>query len=397
MKLSLHRKEGGTGSPIGFDLANIWLALLLVLSLLPIFGGCRRDETKVARAEPPVPVRVAVVEAREVPRNLQALGTVQALRSVGVKSQVDGVIDKIHFAEGESVQTGDLLVTLDQRPFKNSLDMASAELLNARAVATQAEADLDRYQGLLQQEAVSKEQYSQIATNVDKARATVQSRAAAAANAELQLQYTEIRAPIDGRTGQLNLHEGALVKANDASVAIVSINQLSPIAVAFAVPETQLDAVREALQQGPIEVTVVGRNESSQPVVGRLDFFDNAADPTTGTILLKAVFDNPQNALWPGRFVDVTMNLGGDAQQLVVPITAVQIGQQGVQAYVVTASQTVELRKITVGRTFGDNIVVASGLKAGETVVSDGQLRLVDGSRIEVRPGTAEAREKGHP
>jgi multidrug efflux system membrane fusion protein len=318
-----------------------------------------------------------------LPLTQVSIGAVQAQRSVAVKSQVDGVIQEIKFREGDEVKAGDLLVTLDRRPFENALRMARADLANARAEEAHARNDAERYQRLDQQEAVSKETYAQLVTKAETTQAQVQAKEAAVANAELQLGYTEIRAPIAGRTGQRTLHEGALVKSNDSSVALVTINQIAPISVAYSVPESTLAALRAALAAGPVAVKCLIHDGQSKTVEGRLDFVDNAVDQTTGTLMLKAIFDNQDHTLWPGQFVDVTTQLGVEAGVLLVPIGAVQVGQQGAQVFVVKPDQTVELHPVQTGRTADGFTVIRDGVREGETVVTDGQLRLVPGSRVE--------------
>src|SRR5688500_4732670 len=281
-------------------------SLLLVAGTL-LLAGCKPSSAtpKAAGGPPPVPVQTAVAQQLDVPRVIQSVGVVQALRTVAVKSQVDGMIAEIHFREGDEVKAGALLVTLDRRPFENSLRIARADLANVRAESAKAAADLERYQRLDQQEAISKEQFAQLTTKAETTRALVQAKEAAVANAELLLSYTQIRAPIAGRTGQLILHEGALVKANDVNQSIVTLNQLSPIAAAFAVPERALNDIRTALQRGDALVTVADQSAGISRSDGRVSFFDNAVDPTTGTITLKATFENADHALWPGQFVQV--------------------------------------------------------------------------------------------
>lgn len=363
------------------------VTLLLSAALLPaLFSGCKPGAggpgARTAGA-PAVPVQVAVVAREDVPRQVESIGAAQALRSVAVKSQVDGVIAAVHFREGDEVKAGDLLVTLDRRPYENSLRMAQASLANARAEADQAQADETRYQRLNQEDAISKEQYAQLVTKVETTRAAVQEQEAAVANARLQLGYTEIKAPIAGRTGQLLLHEGALVKANDNASSIVTLNQITPIAVAYAVPATALPAIRAAQAAGAIAVHASDRNTGLELSDGQLVFIDNAVDASTGTITLKASFPNANHALWPGQFVNIVTQTGVDRAALVVPSTAILTGQHGATAYVLKGDHTVELREVKVQRVDGDRTLVAGGLEAGETVVTDGQLRLVPGARAE--------------
>lgn len=366
-----------------------WFTELAALSTaaiaVSVFAGCGGSSAKGGGAPAAVPVQTAEAQQQDVPRRVQSIGTVQALRAVTVKSQVDGVIAQVQFKEGQDVKAGDLLVTLDRRPFENSLRSARADLATARAQAEQAQADLDRYQQLNQQAAISKEEYVQYLTRAATTKAQVQAKEAAVANAELQLGYTEIRAPIAGRTGQRLLHEGALVKANDNNFPLVTINQLAPIAVTYAVPEAALDEIRGALADGQAKVTVTERNTGITRENGTLEFVDNTVDPTTGMVTLKAVFPNDDRALWPGRFVYVVTQVGVDHGAIVVPSTAVQNSQNGSTVYVVKPDATVDLRNVKVTRTAGDTTLLSDGVKAGETVVTDGQLRLLPGMKAEAR------------
>ena len=359
-----------------------WLTISAAV-LLTLLAGCDRASANKSAAVPAVPVQVAVAVQQDVPRRVDAIGTVQALRTVSVKSQVDGIVAQLNFKEGDDVKVGDLLVTLDRRPFENAVLQARAALANARAQATQADADAERYSHLDQQSAISKEALAQYETKAEMARADVQAKEAALANADLQLGYTQIHATIAGRTGQRLLHEGALVKANDNSFTLVTINQLAPVAVTYAVPERALDEIRTAFAAGQVTVAVTDRNTGVKRENGRLEFIDNTIDATTGMITLKAVFANEDQALWPGRFVYVVTQTGVDVGAVVVPSTAVLNSQNGSTVYVLKPDQTVEFRPVKVARTAGDNTLLAAGVAAGETVVTDGQLRLLPGMKAE--------------
>jgi multidrug efflux system membrane fusion protein len=361
-------------------------AAMVLLAAAVLTAGCgRAGGAADSAAAPTVPVQIGRVVRRTLPLKQTAIGAVQTLRSVAVKSQVDGVIDSIHFREGSDVNAGDLLVTLDRRPFVNALRMARADLANAQAQAANAQVEAERYQRLDQQQAISKEQLAELLTTVETTKAQVQAKEAAVANAELQLSYTEIRAPIGGRTGQLGLHEGSLVKANDNSFTLVTINQLAPIAVAYAVPETTLTRLRAARAAGPVTVQATTHDNPPRISLGQLEFVDNTVDPSTGMILLKGVFANTDHALWPGESVDVATLLGTDENVLLVPAAAVQTGQDSSQVYVVKPDKTVELRPVRTGRSAEGFTIIRSGLQDGETVVTDGQLRLVPGARVEVK------------
>jgi multidrug efflux system membrane fusion protein len=362
----------------------ISVASLAVLAALAV-AGCNRSAGPKVAAPPPVPVQIAVATREDVPRRIESIGAVQALRTVAIKSQVDGIVAQVHFREGDEVKAGDLLVTLDRRPLENSLRIARADLVNARAEAAKADSDLVRYQRLDQQDAISKEQFALLTTKGETTKAILQAKEAAVANAELLFGYTEIRAPISGRTGQRLLHEGALVKANDNAFSLVTINQLAPIAVTYSVPENALDEIRQALAERRATVAVTEHASGLKRDDGRLEFVDNAVDATTGMITLKAVFPNTDKALWPGRFVTVVTQVGLDREATVVPSTAVQTSQNGSTSYVVKTDQTVELRTVKVARVAGDFSLIADGVKPGETVVTDGQLRLLPGAKIEAK------------
>jgi multidrug efflux system membrane fusion protein len=351
-----------------------------------VLAGCNRGEEAKAGAPPPVPVQMAQAVQQDMPRIIESIGNVQSIRSVAIKSQVDGIIAEIHFHEGDEVKVGDLLVSLDRRPFENSLRIARADLANARAEATQAAADAERYTHLDQSAAISKEQFAQILTKAETTKALVLAKEAAVANADLQFGYSEIRAPIAGRTGQLVLHEGALVKANDVNQSILSINQLAPISVAYSVPEDALGAIRAALAAQRSAVTVMESTTSTRPLAdGKLEFVDNAVDPATATITLKAVFDNADHALWPGQFVHVHTQVDVDRGVVVIPSSAVQTSQKGSQVFVVKPDRSVELRAVKIARAADDSTIIAEGVRGGETVVTDGQLRLVPGAQVEAR------------
>ncbi len=353
-------------------------------ALVLVVAGCGRETRAPAGAV--VPVQTAPVVRRTVPLVQDSVGTVQALRLVAVRAQVDGVVRAIHFQEGQAVAAGDLLVTLDPRPFAHALAMARAQLAAAQAELTTARQDATRYRQLDSKAVVSAEQLNQFINREATACAQVQAQEAAVAEAELRLSYAEIRAPLAGRTGQRLLHEGALVKANDANGTLVTIQQIAPIAVAYGVPERVLGTLQAAQAAGPIVVTCTTHDTTPRTVQGVLEFVDNTVDPTTGMVLLKAVFANADQALWPGRFVEVRTALGGAADALVVPAAAVMAGQKGSQIFVVKPDQTVELRPVQPGRSVEGFTIVNEVVRAGELVVVDGQLRLVPGARVEAKP-----------
>jgi len=359
------------------------LAVFALAGAALFAAGCSRSSSGAGRGPGAIPVQIGRATTQTVPITQTAIGAVQSLRTVTIKSQVDGILAQVHFKEGADVAAGDPLVTIDRRPYENNLRSARADLANARAQAEHARVESERYQRLDQQQAISKEQLAQLLTDAESTQAQVQVREAAVANAELQLGYTGITAPIAGRTGQLNLHEGALVKANDSGSSLVTINQLAPIAVAYSVPEASLASLHAAMAAGSVAVTASPHDGVGKPVEGRLDFIDNAVDGATGTILLKAVFANTDHALWPGEFVDIVTRLGEETNVVVVPSSAVKTGQRGSQVFVMKPDRTVDLRDVQTGLTANGLTVIHSGVKTGETVVTDGQLRLVPGAKVE--------------
>jgi membrane fusion protein, multidrug efflux system len=362
------------------------LAIVGVLS-----PGCSRSkpqaETGFMRG--PVPVLVAQVVQKTVPIQLRAIGTVEAYSTVSVKSQIDGYIAAVHFHEGQDVRRGDLLVQIDPRPYEAALNQAEANLARDRAQLLQANTDERRYGYLLRQGVGSRQQYDQAHANAAALHATVMADEAAVQTAEINLGYTKIYSPIDGRTGALILHPGNLVKANDASGIIVVINQIKPIYVDFYLPERNLAEVRQYMtgHQLAVEAAPKGGPSAAGPEFGTLSFIDNAVNANTGTFELKGLFPNQQARLWPGQFVNATLTLSERPDAIVVPAQAVQTGQDGSFVFVVGHDMSVEPRPVVVGDSLEGQTIVQSGLKPGETVVTDGQLRLFPGARVKIKGG----------
>ncbi len=335
----------------------------------------------------PVPVLVAQAVERTVPIQLKAIGTVEAYSTVSVRSQIDGEIAEIHFREGDDVKKGDLLVTIDPRPFQAALRQAEANLARDRAQLAQAVNDEKRYGYLLEQGVGSREQYDQAHATAEALRGTMMADRAAVQTAQINLGYTEIRSPIDGRAGNLMLHAGNLVKANDAGSAIVVINQIRPIYVDFNVPEKDLGQVRDAMNGHQLAVTARPRSRQADVATeeGRLTFIDNTVNATTGTFELKGLFSNQAERLWPGQFVDVTLTLSEMPDTILVPSQAVQTGQDGSFVFVVAHDLSAQPRPVVVGDSLDGQTVIKRGIKAGETVVTDGQLRLFPGAKVKVK------------
>lgn len=336
---------------------------------------------------PPAPVVVAAAQTATVPVTLAVIGNVQAYSAVAVKSQVDGQIREVHFREGQSVRKGDLLFTLDQRPYEAALRQAEANLAKDKALLDKARADLARLETLVAKDFTSRANYDTARANVASLEATIKADDALVEQARLKLEYTKIAAPIDGRVGSILINAGNLVKANDtAAGTLVTINQVRPIYVQFSVPESHLSEIRARMAAGKITVKAQVPQEDRVAAEGTLTFINNAVDTATGTILLKATFANDDDRLVPGQFVNVSVELAVIAEAVVVPPAAVQVGQRGNYVFVVKADNTVELRLVRAGIRTAHSVVIEDGLKPGERVVTEGQLRLRPGARVTVRP-----------
>jgi multidrug efflux system membrane fusion protein len=414
--------------------------IALIVAIASLAGCTERStaQTKAPAAPPPVPVGAAVVEQKPMPVQVTAVGNVQAYTTVSVKSQVAGQIQKVHFTEGQDVKQGQLLFTIDPRPLEAAVKQAEANVARDRAQLRQMEAarvqreaevlqqqanlerDLanlenarvqeERYRRLVQEGLIAREQYDQMKTNwattqatvaatraavenakasaqaadamIENSRAAIQANEAVVETAKLQFAHTTIKSPMDGRTGNLLVQSGNVLKGNDDQPLVV-ITQVRPIYVSFAVPEAHLAAIKKFRASGPLKAAV--QVDGGREVSGTVTFMNNTVDATTGTIQLKATFPNADNTLWPGQFVDVAMTLTTESA-VVVPAQAVQTGQKGAFVFVVKADNTVESRPVKVLRRVARELVIESGVKPGERVVTDGQLRLVPGARVDVRP-----------
>jgi multidrug efflux system membrane fusion protein len=418
--------------------------LLLVVALS---SACSNEKSGISVSSP-VPVIVADVIQKAVPVQLRAIGNVQAYSTITVKSIVGGEISHVHFTEGHNVKKGALLFTIDPRPFEASLKQAEANLSRDIAQVSEVEADLaknialvkqaeatlerdiaqaenakveaKRYESLIERQVVSRQQYDQFRTNaaaleatvradkaakesaeaavhsskaaLENARAAVRADQAAVENAKIQLGYCFIRSPIDGRTGNLLVKRGNVIKAND--IDLVTINQINPIYVAFSVPEQNLLEIKKYMAGGPLKVEALLPNDASDAEGGVLSFIDNTVDKTTGTILLKGTFINKEKRLWPGQFVNVVLTLATQSDAIIIPSQAVQTGQQGQYVFVLKSDLTVELRSVVVNRILNNESVIDKGLQNGEKVVTDGQLQLVPGAKVEVKSSSSGS-EKG--
>ena len=357
---------------------------------IALTAGC---SGKKAGPPPAVPVVVGKVTVQSEPLSLAAVGFVEPIEAVSVKAQVSGVVTRVNFAEGLDVSAGQLLFQIDPRPFQAALNAAKAQLARDSSQAANAEVQAKRYSDLVQKDYVTQEQYDAARTQAAALKATVQADLAAVEQARLNLGYASVTAPISGRTGSLLVKKGNVARAND--LPLVIINQIRPIRVSFAIPENQLPQVRKYSSKKTLEVHVMASRDGGSPELkGRLSFMDNEVDANTGTFTLKAEFPNRDNSLWPGQFVDVELILTVEPGVLTVPANAVVTGQDGTFVYSVGADNRAVKRPVRVNRILDSVAVIDEGLKAGETVVTDGQMRLVPGALVEIKtsaskPGSA--------
>jgi multidrug efflux system membrane fusion protein len=365
------------------------------LLLLTLFASaCSNGKAK--NSIPPPPVLVGLATKKTVPVELRAIGNVQAFSTVMVKSKVGGELVRVHFVEGQDVKKGDLLLTIDPRPHEAALKEAEANLQRDLARARNAAEDARRYESLIQRKVVSTQQYEKIRSDADALEATVVADRAAVENAKIQLDYCSIRSPIDGRTGSLSVKQGNIIKADD--ITLVVINQIFPIDVSFSVPEQFLPEIRKHMASKKLQVVASSPQSDERLETGTITFVDNAVDTSTGMIRLKGTFANRERKLWPGQFVNLVLTLTEEPNVVVVPSQAIQTGQEGQYVFVVKPDLTVESRQVVAGRTVNGETVVQKGLQADERVVTDGQLRLYPGARVEVKtPGPATATQKKTP
>lgn len=398
--------------------AGLGLLVITQLSLAACSGMRASGSANRGAAPAAVPVTAANAIQKTVPIQVRAIGNVEAYSTIQVKAQVGGELIKVHFTEGQFVKKGDMLFTIDTRPLEAAVsqieaniqkDIAQAKQTQAAlardaAQARNAEAQERRYSELLEKGVVSKEQYDQFRANFEALQATLNADKAAInsaeqatkadeanlANAKLQLSYCYIHSPVDGRTGSLMANQGNLIKAND--LPIVVVDQIDPIRAAFTVPEQQLADIKSYSAAGTLKVRAVIPGQEQQPLEGSISFVDNRVDATTGTIKLKGIFSNPERRLWPGQFVNIVMTLTMQPNVVVVPSSAVQTGQAGAYVFVINPDLTVESRPVVLGRSLEGETVIEKGLQPDEKVVTDGQLRLTPGARVEIKSDASEVK-----
>jgi multidrug efflux system membrane fusion protein len=348
-----------------------------------LLAGCAGKPPQAAFERPPAPVSVATAVAVDVPIYLDEVGRGVAREFVSVQPQVSGRITEQHFADGADLKQGDLLFTIDPRPYEAALNQMTADLNRDKAQSIQLQNDFTRYETLLKEGVGSRQQYDEARSKYEAIAATVAADEANVQTARLNLEYTRILSPIDGRTGTLILHQGNVVKAN-ADTDMVVINQIKPVYVNFALPEQSLATVRTNMAVHPLSVDVIAPGDKAD-VLGRLSFVDNTVDATTGTISLKGLFDNQDQKLWPGQFVDTYLTLSERPDAVLVPSQAVQTGQDGSYVFLIDRKMKATIRKVAVGETIEGNTIIENGLGGGETIVTDGQLRLMPGATVMIK------------
>ena len=412
---TIYSEEGTKVKKGKILLGSIFVTALIFLSSC---SGKKENPTMA------LPVEVAPAVQKTVPVELRAIANVQAYSTVSVKSRIAGQLMQVYFKEGQEVKQGELLFTVDPRPFEAALQQAEANLERNMALVKQAEANIerdvaqaknaqveaDRHKFLFEKGVVPRQQYDNFRTSAEAFEATVRADRAAKANADaavladraavqnakLQLSYCSIRSPMDGRTGSLIVQEGNMIKDND--VILVVINQITPIYVAFSIPEQYLSEIKKYMASGKIQVEALIPMNEERPEKGIITFIDNAVDSSTGTIRLKGTFANHEKRLWPGQFVNVVLTLAIEPNVIVVPSQTIQTGQAGQYVFVVKSDFTVESRPVVVGRSVNGEVVIQKGLQANENVVTDGQLRLYPGARVEIKTSdSATATKKKTP
>ena len=384
--LPLRRTVRIKGLPL---LSPLILVGLLTLSAL-MFSGCgseKKVDPAMARGDRTVPVTVSPVMEKTIPVQIKAIGNVEAYATVSIKSRVGGELKQIAFRGGQDVKKGDLLFTIDPDPYEAALKQTQANLAKSMALLKKAEEDRARYADLVQKEYISQEQYDQARTNVEALKAQIKADQAAVDHARLQVSYCYIRAPLSGRTGDLLVDKGNMIKAQDDNKSLVVINQIQPIYISFAIPEQNLGEVKKYAAAGQLKLKAMVPKDGEYSEEGNLSFIDNTVDKATGTIKLKGTFPNQARHLWPGQFVNVVLDLTTQSNALVVPSQAIQTGLEGQYVFIIRPNLTAETRPVVIGRPFNGQFVIEKGLQVGEKVVTDGQFQLVSGTKVQIKNG----------
>ena len=367
------------------------LAPVALAALSALAWGCTKPQA-APPGRPPASVIVGKVTQKTMPVEVVAVGNVEAISTVSIRAQVAGEVREVHFKEGDFVAKGQPLLTIDPRPYEAALAQAKAALARDKATGVYNRQQAERYKTLFEQGVVPAQQVDSFASAADASDAVLNADEAAVKTAELNLEYCRINSPIDGRTGTIMVKPGNLVKVAD--VPIVVINQVNPIYVNFTVPQQYWPDIKEHVDRGALHVNATIPQDAGQLMQGTLTFVDNVVDPTTGTIHLRATFQNPQNRLWPGLYVNVLLTLSEQPNATVVPAHSIITTQAGSYVYVVRSNDTVEQRTVVPGRTIDDDTVVDKGLKPGETIVTDGQVNLIPGAKVAIRNETAGPADK---
>jgi membrane fusion protein, multidrug efflux system len=368
--------------PLTLRARRLTVAVAVLALAATLAGGCSRKSSKDARGKKgPVPVLAVQAVEKSVPVQVFAIGNVMPCSKVTIRSQITGQLKEVNFKEGQEVKAGDLLFTIDPRPAQAELEQARASLLRDEAQLENAQINFDRSQKLFDARVMAQGDFDTARATLDSAKGTVAADRAAVTNADLNLGYTTIRAPLDGVTGSQLVYAGNIVKSPDDEMVL--INQIHPIYVTFSVPEQHLAEIRSEMRNKPLKVTATYQGLRGPAPAGELTFVDNSVDMTTGTVQLKATFANEDSVLWPGQFVQVELVLAELPHAVVVPSQAIQTGQNGDYVFVMKPDETVEMRPVKIGANHQGDIVVSEGLRTGETVITDGQLNLVNGTKVQ--------------
>ncbi len=353
----------------------------------PEASGGKEVKGAAKGAQRPVPVTADIAVQKNIPIEIKAIGNIESSATVSIKARVNGELQKVHFTEGQEVSKGKLLFTIDPRPFQAAVNEALARLEKDKALFSKTEDDYRRYENLMQRGSISREQFDQVRANLSALKATIQADEAVVENARVQLGYTSIYSPISGRTGNLLIDQGNMIKANDDNKSLVVIEQLQPIYVSFTAPEANLYEIMNRFNRERLSVTVLPEGSKAVPEKGILSFFDNSVDSKTGTIRLKGTFKNQNKRLWPGQFVKVVLTLGVLKDVVTVPSQAVQNGANGNFVFTITTDNKVEYKPVSAGISYNGETVIEKGLLAGEKIVTDGHLRLTPGASVEITDG----------
>jgi membrane fusion protein, multidrug efflux system len=340
------------------------------------------QQAEAPRPQAGVPVRITTAATKPTPVEFNTIGNVQTIAAVSVKSRVDAVIDQVLVKDGQFVKAGDVLFQLDSRAALAALHQAEAALARDQVQLANAQRNANRDKSLIAKNFVSQQQFDTDSSTAAAFEATVKADQALLENAKVLLSYYTIVAPIEGRVGLISIKQGNSIKAND--VPLASVNQIQPIYVSIALPQNNLPELRAAMAKGPVTVRVTPAGDKGEPISGKIAFFDNTIDSTSGTINVRSAFDNGDQRLWPGQFVNVSVLVRSDPNALVIAPAAIQAGQNGTYVFVIKDDNTAEARPVTVDRTVGGMAVISKGLSPGDKVVTDGQLRLSNGTHVQI-------------